>query len=88
MKTMTLKQIAIAAAVVTMMGASYGAGLAAGGNAGEVAKLNSTIDFLTKAEALLTSVRLRQGYGNIESAKASIKSAIGETQKAVIANGG
>lgn len=77
-----------AVAVVALMSASYFAGVAHSADAAAVAKLNSAIDFLTKAEALLNAAQTRQGYSNVEKAKANVKDAIAETQKAVVANGG
>jgi hypothetical protein len=53
-----------------------------------VTKLNSAIDFLTKAQALLNAAQTRQGHGNVEKAKTNVKDAIAETQKAVVANDG
>lgn len=77
-----------AAAVVALMAASYFAGAAQSADTTVVTKLNSSIDFLIKAQALLNAVSTRQGYGNVEKAKVSVKDAIAETQKAVVANGG
>jgi hypothetical protein len=77
-----------AAAIVALMTASYFAGAAQSADTAAVTKLNSTIDFLTKAQALLNAVSTRQSYANVEKAKASVKEAIAETQKAVVANGG
>lgn len=77
-----------AVAVVALMSASYFAGAAQGADAAAVSKLNSAIDFLTKAQALLNATQTRQGYGNIEKAKTDVKDAIAETAKAVAANGG
>lgn len=77
-----------AVAVVALVAATYTAGFAAGANSAEVAKLNQTIDLLTKAKATLEAVRLRQGIANIDAAKQSVDKAMSETQKAVVVNGG
>lgn len=78
-----------AATVASLMAASYMAGAAHSAGSDAVTKLNSAIDFLTKAQALLNaSGTNRQGYGNVEKAKADVADAINETAKAVKANGG
>ena len=77
-----------AVAVVALMSASYFAGAAHSADAAAVSKLNSAIDFLTKAQALLNATQTWQGSGNVEKAKADVKDAIAETAKAVAANGG
>ena len=82
------RHAAAALAAAAIVALTYTAGFAAGNNAAEVAKLNQTIDLLTKARATLDSVRLRQGYSNVEAAKLSVDKAMTETQKAVVANGG
>lgn len=75
--------------VAILMAASYFAGAAQSAGSETVAKLNMTIDMLTKAQALLNASETnRQGYGNVEKAKGSVANAINETAKAVKANGG
>lgn len=73
---------------VAMLGA-YAAGRAEAALPDAVNKLNQAHDLLTKARAVLDNAGTnRMGYGNVEKAKASIDTALAETQKAVNANGG
>lgn len=75
--------------VAGLMGLSYLAGAAQSAGTDTVNKLNSSVDFLVKARALLdASGTNRQGYGNVEKAKANIDGALKEIDKAVKANGG
>ena len=77
------------AGLAGLMGLSYLAGAAQSANSDAVNKLNSSVDFLVKARALLdASGTNRQGYGNVEKAKANIDGALSEISKAVKANGG
>lgn len=89
MNSKLLGRALMAVTVASLMAASYFAGVAQSAGSDTVIKLNSTIDFLTKAQALLNASETnRLGYGNVEKAKASVASAISETAKAVKANGG
>jgi hypothetical protein len=89
MKTNLLGRSFMAATVASLMTVSYIAGSAQSAGTETVTKLNSAIDFLTKAQALLNaSGTNRQGYANVEKAKAGVADAINETAKAVKANGG
>jgi hypothetical protein len=89
MKSKLLGRTLLAATVAALMGFSYMVGTAQSAGTETVTRLNSAIDFLTKAQALLdASGTNRQGYGNVEKAKADVADAITETAKAVKANGG
>jgi hypothetical protein len=89
MKTGLLGRTLMASTVAALMIMSYMAGSAQSAGTETVTKLNSAIDFLTKAQALLNaSGTNRQGYANVEKAKAGVADAINETAKAVKANGG
>ena len=89
MNSKLLGRALMATMVASLMAASYFAGAAQSAGSDTVMKLNSTIDLLTKAQALLNASETnRQGYGNVEKAKASVANAINETAKAVKANGG
>ena len=89
---MQLKFIArplLIAGVAGLMGLSYLAGAAPIVNTEAVNKLNASVPFLIKARALLdASGTSRQGYANVEKAKADIDDALKEIDKAVKANGG
>lgn len=72
-----------------LMSGSYLAGAAQSAPGEAVAKLNQSVDFLVKAKAIVESAGTnRQGYGNVQKAKADIDDAINEIDKAVKANGG
>lgn len=89
MQTKFIARPLLIAGVAGLMGLSYLAGTAQSANTDAVNKLNSSVDFLVKARALLdASGTNRQGYGNVEKAKASIDGALVEISKAVKANGG
>lgn len=80
------KRAAATICVAALMAASFAAGAASNET---VAKLNQTTDLLTKAKAVLgATTSNRAGYGNVEKAKAAVDTALAETQKAVVANGG
>jgi hypothetical protein len=89
MNSKLLGRTLMATTVASLMAASYFVGAAQSAGSDTVTKLNSAIDFLTKAQALLNaSGTNRQGYANVEKAKAGVADAINETAKAVKANGG
>lgn len=89
MKSGLLGRTLMSATVAALMSLSYVAGSAQSAGTDTVTKLNSAIDFLTKAQALLNAAGTnRQGYANVEKAKAGVADAINETAKAVKANGG
>lgn len=88
MSKISLKQTLSVIAVVAMMGLSYTAGRAGNTVAENVQQLNSTIDLLTKARAVLGATTVRKGYGEVESAKQAIDKAMVHTQNAINANGG
>ena len=82
-------RIVLAATVAALMGLSYAAGAAPPVNTEAVTKLNQSVDFLVKAQALLDAAPTnRQGYANVAKAKADIADALKEIDKAVKANGG
>lgn len=82
-------RIVIAATVAALMGLSYAAGAAPPVNTEAVTKLNQSVDFLVKAQALLDAAPTnRQGYANVAKAKADVADALKEIDKAVKANGG
>jgi hypothetical protein len=89
MKSMLPGRAIIAAAVVSQMGLSYAAGAAQPVNTEAVTKLEQSVPFLEKAQALLDAAPTnRQGYANVAKAKADIVDALKEIDKAVKANGG
>ncbi|MBL9095351.1 MAG: hypothetical protein JNK07_00370 [Alphaproteobacteria bacterium] len=89
MKSKLLSRTLMAATVAGLMGLSFMAGSAQSAGPETVAKLNQTVDLLTKAQAVLgASGTNRQGYAHVEKAKADVASALKEIDKAVKANGG
>jgi hypothetical protein len=82
------RNLLVAAAVASLMGMSYMAGTAHSTNTAAVNKLDQSVDFLKKAQAILGSIATRQGVGNIDAAKAAIDTSLSEIAKAKTANGG
>lgn len=78
------------AGVVVLTGAAYAAGAAHGADSSNVQKLNSAVDFMVKAQALLnaTSPTNRTSTGALGNAKTALGQAIDQTSKAVKAEGG
>lgn len=82
------RNLLMATAVASLMAMSYMAGTAQTANTAAVNKLDQSADLLKKAQAVLGSIVTRQGVGNIDAAKASIDTSLGEIAKAKAANGG
>ena len=76
-------------ALTALVAGAYLVGAAQSSPTEAVAKLNQSVDFLVKAKAIVEAAGTnRQGYGNVQKAKADIDDAIKEIDKAVKANGG
>lgn len=89
MNSKMLSHTVLAATVAALMGLSHAAGAAQPVNTEAVTKLNQSVDFLVKAQALLDAAPTnRQGYASVAKAKADIAGALKEIDKAVKANGG
>lgn len=78
-----------AVTVAALMGLSYAAGAAQPVNTEAVTKLEQSVPFLEKAQALVNAAPTnRQGFASVAKAKANIADALKEIEKAVKANGG
>ena len=76
------------AVVLGFMGVAYVAGSAESADSMTLPRLQSAVDFLVKARALLDAAAPLQGAIHVRNAEAAIDRAIGETKQTIAANGG
>jgi len=78
------------AVILCLMIASYAVGTASASDSTTIQRLNSAIDAMTKARALLgaASPATRMGVADLATAKHSLDQALDQTQKAVKSEGG